>query len=102
MLNSARKHGLVGAASVQHQKKSCAVAMRLVRSKQSVILYSTCKVNKAMEIDTIPEANTADVVFRPIHCKLNTHTRTDGSALLTQGTTGECYHICLILFDRQD
>lgn len=50
-----------------------------------------------MEIDTVPEANSADVVFRPIHCKLNTHTRTDGSALLTQGKTGEFYHVRPIL-----
>lgn len=37
-----------------------------------------------IEIDTSPSEHN-DVVLRPMHCKLNAHTRSDGSAMLTQG-----------------
>lgn len=37
-----------------------------------------------MEIDTNPSEYN-DVVLRSMHCKLNAHTRSDGSAMLTQG-----------------
>lgn len=38
-----------------------------------------------MEIDTNPIKEYDDVSLRPLHCKLNAHTRSDGSAMLTQG-----------------
>lgn len=38
-----------------------------------------------MEIDTTPSQIDAEVALRSLHCKLNAHTRTDGSALLAQG-----------------
>lgn len=37
-----------------------------------------------MEIDTQPTADS-DIALRPIHCKLDAHTRSDGSVMLTQG-----------------
>lgn len=38
-----------------------------------------------MEIDTNPTKEYDDISLRPLHCKLNAHTRSDGSAMLTQG-----------------
>lgn len=37
-----------------------------------------------MEIDTNP-AEYNDIVLRPMNCRLNATTRSDGSAMLTQG-----------------
>lgn len=38
-----------------------------------------------MEIDTQPTLNYNDVTIRPLHCRLNAQTRSDGSSMLTQG-----------------
>lgn len=38
-----------------------------------------------MEIDNEPSVQHTDVELRPIFCKLNAQTRSDGSAILTQG-----------------
>lgn len=43
---------------------------------------SSCKM--AVEIDAQP-SEYSDVSLRPLHCRLNAHTRSDGSAMLTQG-----------------
>lgn len=37
-----------------------------------------------MEIDTKPSEYN-DIVLRPMHCRLNATTRSDGSVMLTQG-----------------
>lgn len=37
-----------------------------------------------MEIDTQP-TEYSDVILRPLHCRLNAHTRSDGSAMLAHG-----------------
>lgn len=38
-----------------------------------------------MEIDTQPSIDYKDISIRPLHCKLNALTRSDGSSMLTQG-----------------
>lgn len=38
-----------------------------------------------IEIDTQPSTNYNDVAIRPLHCRLNAQTRSDGSSMLTQG-----------------
>lgn len=38
-----------------------------------------------MEIDTNP-SEYSEVELRPLFCRLDAHTRSDGSAMLTQGT----------------
>lgn len=37
-----------------------------------------------MEIDT-EASEYNDIILRPMHCKLNANTRSDGSTMLTQG-----------------
>lgn len=38
-----------------------------------------------VEIDTQPSTDYRDVNIRPLHCKFNAQTRSDGSSMLTQG-----------------
>lgn len=49
-----------------------------------------------MEIDTQP-TEYSDVILRPLHCRLNAHTRSDGSAMLAHGNFNT-----LILIQRNE
>lgn len=52
----------------------------------------TVESSNLITMDTMPDADTDSLNFRPMHCELNALTRADGSALFTQGTL--LLHLC--------